>query len=64
MACFWLILVNSQKEAANLWVNNSINKDVKWYHNLRSYLSYPSRIFKIEAMGALLCIFFTHLELF
>ena len=27
---FWLILVNSQNEAASLWVNDSINKDVKW----------------------------------
>ena len=56
---FWLILVDFQNEAASLCVNNSINKDVKWIFmvslfNLRSYLSNASRIFKTEAMEAVL----------
>ena len=59
--CFWPIFGDFQNEAASLCVTSSTDKDMKITlmvsrFNLKSYLSNPSPIFKIEAMKVVLCL--------
>ena len=57
--CFWPFFIDFRNEVPGLCVNNSINEGMKWIFMIRqfsfnSYLSNPCRIFRIEAMEAVL----------